>query len=128
MYKHYISQIEYIKELIEDSISLQEETKYFIEDGKLINAYNNIKEMQSKLTSIRFRIEGMDVDIKRDKEYVEPIRNSIIDELVYSEDYAEYSRDWLSDLTDMSLVQELYNSLGPLKLHAVLKQSSISNQ
>ena len=128
MYKHYLSQIEYLKELIEESISLQEETKSFMEDGKLINAYNSIKTLHSKLTSIRFRAKGLDSDMKCVNQYTEPIRSVMIDEIVSSDGYEEYSRDYLSDLTDIELVKKFHSLFGSMKLHVLLKESSISNQ
>ena len=128
MYNYYISQIEYLKELIEDSISLQEETKSFMEDGKLINAYNKIKELNSKLTSMRFRIEGMEGNMKLDNKRAEPIRNAIINEIVSTDGYDEYSREYLSDSTDMYLIQELQMVSGSVKLHKVLNSLSTSNK
>ena len=99
-----------------------------MEDGKLINAYNKIKELNSNLTSMRFRIEGMEGNMKLDNKRAEPIRNAIIDEIVSTDGYDEYSREYLSDSTDMYLIQELQMVSGSVKLHKVLNSLSTSNQ
>ena len=126
MYKHYLSEIEYLKELIEESISLQEEAKSFMEDGKLINAYNSIKTLHSKLRSIRFGVKGLDSDMKCENQCAEPIRNSIIDDIVSTD--SKYSRDWLSCLTDIELFNRLNEVCGSVKVVTTLKGLSTSNQ
>ena len=136
MYKYYLKQIEYLQELIANSKSLIEEAKSLMEDGEFINAYNIIDEkLHRKLTSMKFKIDGIEGNMKRDKESADPIRNFIIDELVSSElstepydNYGEYSRDYLSDLTDIELVKRFHSLFGSMKLHVLLKESSISNQ
>lgn len=126
---YYESEMKRLKELIIDSISIMEESKSLMEDGKFINAYKLIDDkLHKKLINMNIKIHSIDGNMRLDNTRSEPIRNVIIDEIVSSDGYDEYSRDYLSDLTDIELVKKFHSLFGSMKLHVLLKESSISNQ
>ena len=132
---YYESQIKKLQELIEDSTSLLEAIKSLMKDGKFITAYIILDDKLGRsLIGIKSRVESIQGNMRLDNKRSEPIRSIIIDELISNpskEDddiIGEYSRDYLSDLTDIELVKRFHEVFGTKNLHMLLKQSSTSNQ
>lgn len=136
MYNYYETEIKRLQEWAEDSVTLVEAVKSLMQDGKFINAYIIIDDkLDRDLKAIKQKVESIKGNMRLDRTRSEPIRSVMIDELISSElsteaydNYGEYSRDYLSDLTDIELVKRFHALFGSKNLHVLLKESSISNQ